>query len=138
MAAPKTQHNLTWYRKEHAAIPASAYDFKWKASQVTRGGVVYKNNYAPLGRIPTVVKTDKGARRKYELAHDTLTAKGYAGLPKKKKKAYRPPYGVPEKYTYYMTLNGTVVSKKKATSKKKSAKKPVTLDEAMGKAMRYA
>lgn len=138
MSTPK-KGTIAWYRKEHKAVPASLYDFKWKATQQTRGGLVHKSNYAPLGRVPSIVKSDKGAKRKYETAHDTLTATGYAGLSKKKRKAYRPPYGVPEKYTYYMTLDGAALPKKKS-AKRKSAKKnrPVTLDEAMGKAMRFA
>lgn len=129
MSTPK-KHSINWYRKEHQAIPAELYDFKWKATQQTKGGLVHKSNYAPLGRVPSVVKSDKGARRKYETAHDTLTATGYAALPKKKRKAYRPPYGVPEKYTYYMTLSGAALPKKAA---KKKARK-LTLDEQMGRA----
>lgn len=112
---------MSVYRKDHTKISADDYKVGvWRSAQKLKNGkMVYKNNYAPLGREPSFMHTKAGQKSEYALAHDTLTNKGYNGLSRFEREIYRAPYGVDPKYTNYTLIEK---SKKKKKSKKKSEK----------------
>lgn len=112
---------MSVYRKDHTKISADDYKVGvWRSAQKLKNGkMVYKNNYAPLGREPSFMHTKAGHKSEYALAHDTLTNKGYNGLSRFEREIYRAPYGVDPKYTNYTLIEK---SKKKKKSKKSAPK----------------
>lgn len=108
-------------RRDHTKIPVEDYKMDWKSAQRTKRGMVYKNNYAPLGREPSFMHTKEGWNSEYEKAKDTLTNKGWNGLSAKARAEYHLPRGVDAKYGNYVVVKA-LQDKKKKKSKKSAPK----------------